>query len=61
MSRNPLLDLLNEHAEHPWHQVGRDVYCGLCGVRLYRGKLLRTHAVWHPSGRSSEKDPPPAE
>lgn len=54
MSRNPLLDLLNEHAEHPWHQVGRDVYCGPCDVRLYRGRMLRTHAVWHPSGRSSD-------
>jgi len=35
-----------EHQDHAWHQVGRCVYCGPCGVRLYQGKIPEDHEVW---------------
>ena len=34
-----LNDLLAEHADHPWSQVGPCVYCDDCGTRLYQGEL----------------------
>lgn len=29
--------ILAEHAEHPWEQIGRCVYCGPCRKRLFQG------------------------
>lgn len=43
-----LEERLTEHAEHPWHQVGRCVYCGPCRERLYQGTMPETHPVWVP-------------
>lgn len=31
------------HIKHPWRQVGRCVYCGPCGVRLYSGIIPDKH------------------
>lgn len=32
------------HVDHPWRQVGRCVYCGVCeGVRLYQGNIPYNH------------------
>jgi len=35
-----------EHGDHPWHQIGRCVYCGPCGVRLYQGTMPPDHEVY---------------
>lgn len=33
---------LAEHADHPWVQRGRCVYCETCRVRLFQGKVPKT-------------------
>ena len=38
--------MFREHDEHPWHQVGRYVYCGPCGARLYQGTMPVDHEVY---------------
>lgn len=35
--------MLGEHDDHPWKQVGRCVYCGTCGVRLFQGRVPPGH------------------
>lgn len=45
-----------EHGEHPWHQVGRCVYCGPCGVRLYQGTMPPDHEVYRPPRKPSVGD-----
>jgi len=32
-------NMLAEHQEHEWRQIGRCVYCQPCNVRLYQGTL----------------------
>lgn len=39
---------LTAHADHPWHVVGRCVFCGPCGTRLYQGTMPSDHPVWEP-------------
>jgi hypothetical protein len=40
-----LFDFIAEHEDHPWRQVGRCVYCGPCGVRLYQGTIPKDHPI----------------
>ena len=44
------------HEDHPWHAVGRCVYCGPCGVRLYQGTMPSDHEVWRPPPRRTRAD-----
>lgn len=51
-----LYEMLDAHQAHPWHQVGRCVFCGPCNVRLYQGTVPADHPRWvKPFDRS--KDP----
>lgn len=49
-------EMLTEHGEHPWHQVGRCVYCGPCHTRLYQGTLPEDHPVWKPPRKPTAAD-----
>lgn len=40
--------LFEAHVDHPWHIVSGCVYCGPCGVRLYRGQMPEGHPVFKP-------------
>ena len=44
---------LADHADHPWEQVGRCVFCVTCGDRLYSGTIPEGHPV----GRRQTKPP----
>ena len=49
-------DLIGPHEHHPWHQVGRCVYCGPCGTRLYQGTAPDDHPRWTPKPRRTFSD-----
>lgn len=49
-------DILARHSEHPWYQIGRCVYCGPCGERLYQGTLPKDHPVWTSPKKISKAD-----
>lgn len=51
-----LYDMLDAHSQHPWRKIGRCVYCGPCGVRLYQGDLPDGHPVWTPPRRKTAAD-----
>jgi hypothetical protein len=36
-------EMVAEHAEHTWYQLGRCVYCRDCNRRLYQGTIPETH------------------
>lgn len=41
-------ELIEAHMDHPWHIVGRCVYCGPCGLRLYAGRIPEDHPIYRP-------------
>jgi hypothetical protein len=47
---------IQPHEEHPWRAIGRCVYCGPCGVRLYQGTMPKDHEVYKPPYRPTEAD-----
>ena len=34
------------HMDHPWEKIGRCIYCGPCGTRLYQGTIPRGHPIF---------------
>lgn len=45
--------MFTEHADHPWEQVGRCVFCVPCSTRLYQGTI----PAGHPVGQRPSKPP----
>lgn len=50
-----LNELLAEHSEHRWQQVGRCVYCE-CGSRLYQGTVPEGHPTFTPPYKPTAAD-----
>jgi hypothetical protein len=44
------------HADHPWYRVGRCVYCGPCGARLYQGAVPPDHPIYTPPRQALPSD-----
>lgn len=48
---------LEVHKDHPWHQVGRCVYCSCQPhLRLYQGTIPDGHPTYKPSRKYSPSD-----
>lgn len=53
---NDLDKLLKEHEDHPWHKIGRCVYCGPCGKRLGQFDIPTMHPIYNPKPITTEAD-----
>lgn len=49
-------EILGSHGSHPWHKVGRCVYCGPCHARLYTGDIPKDHEIYVPPKKPSSAD-----